>query len=61
MTAHDPLIREVREARERHAARFGHDLKEIFRDIRAQQQASGRTYVACPPRRAAPTPAAATG
>ena len=60
MTTHEPLIREVREAREKHAARFGNDLKAIFRDIKAQQQTSGRTYLACPPRPAAPPRAAAT-
>ena len=57
MTTNDPLVLEVREAREKHAARFGYDLKEIFRDIKAQQEASGRTYVTYPPRPAAPTTA----
>jgi hypothetical protein len=31
--------------------RFGYDLKMIFDDIKARQQASGRTYITYPPRR----------
>jgi len=50
----DPLISEIRTAREKHAARFGYDLTEIFRDIKARQQASGRTYVRYPSRPATP-------
>ncbi len=55
----DPIVAEVRAAREQHAARFGHDLKEIFRDIQARQEASGRKYVRYPSRPAATTTAAA--
>ena len=54
MTTNDPLIQEIRAARDQHAARFGYDLKEIFGDIKERQKASGRTYVTFPPRRAAP-------
>ena len=48
----DPIVAEVRAAREKHAAEFGYDLKEIFRDLRTRQQSSGRKYVRYPPRRA---------
>ena len=35
-TMDDPIIAEVRAARDKHAARFGYDIKEIFKDIRAK-------------------------
>lgn len=47
----DPIIAEVRAARDAHAARFGYDVAEIFRDIRAMQEASGSEYVRHPARR----------
>lgn len=46
----DPIVAEVRAVREKHAARFGYDVKEIFRDIRQQQQSSGRQYTRFPAR-----------
>ena len=51
----DPIVAEVRAARDQHAARFGYDLKEIFRDIQERQESSGRKYV-----RYAARPAVAT-
>ena len=53
-TVNDPIVAEVRAARDKHAAQFGYDIKEIFKSIREQQQNSGRTYVRYPARRAAP-------
>ena len=53
----DPIVAEVRAVRDKHAARFGYDLKEIFRDIQARQEASGRRYVKYPPRPAMSTQA----
>ena len=47
----DPIIDELRAVRDEHAARFSYDVEAIFRDIRAQQEASGREYVRLPPRR----------
>lgn len=38
----DPDIAEVHAARDQHAARFDFDVKAIFGDIRARQEASGR-------------------
>ena len=52
----DPIIAEVRAVRDQHTARFGYDVKAIFGDIQAKQQASGRQYVRCPARRAASEP-----
>ena len=42
---------EVRAVRDEHAARCGYDVDEIFRDIRASQEAFGREYVRLPARR----------
>ena len=47
----DPIIAEVSIVRDEHAARFGYDVDEIFRDIRAMQDASGSDYVRDPARR----------
>ena len=54
-TTPDPIVAEIRAARDKHAAQFGYDLKEIFRDIRERQEASGRQYVKYPSRPAEPT------
>ena len=50
-TQTDPIIDELRAVRDEHAARFNYDVEAIFRDIQAQQDASGREYVRLPPRR----------
>jgi len=50
-TTPDPIVAEVRATRDKHAARFGYNIELIFRDIQAQQQSSGRTYVKLPARR----------
>ena len=50
----DPVIAELRAVRDQHAARFGYDVKAIFRDIQARQEASGRKYVRYPARRTSP-------
>ena len=50
----DPIITEVRAIREEHAARFGDDVKAIFKYIRARQEASGRKYVRYSARRISP-------
>ena len=46
----DPIVAEVRSARDKHAARFGYDLKKIFRDIKESQKGAGREYVTYPSR-----------
>ena len=53
-TTSDPIVSEVRAARDKHAAQFGYDLKKIFRDIKARQETSGRDYVKYPSRPAVP-------
>ena len=49
-TQTDPIIDELRAVRDKHAARFNYDVEAIFREIQAQQEASGREYVRLPPR-----------
>lgn len=41
----DRVIAGVRAARDAYAALHGHDVAAIFKDVRAAQEASGRTYV----------------
>ena len=49
----DPIVEEVRQVRQAHAAKFDYDLDRICADIKARELASGRTYVRLPPRRPA--------
>ncbi len=46
----DPIVAEVRKAREEFAAHFNFDLRTIFEDLREQRD-NGQTYVSLPPRR----------
>ena len=55
----DDILLEVRKVREAYAKQFGYDLLAIHRDLKEQEQASGRRIVSLPPRR--PKPAAAHG
>lgn len=41
MKTNDPIVSEVRAVRDKHAAQFGYNLKEIFRDIKKKQKSSG--------------------
>lgn len=50
----DPIVDEVRKVRDAHASRFHYDLDAIFRDIKEQEEKSGRKFVSFPPRRAEP-------
>ena len=54
----DPVVAEVRQARETYAAEFGYDLQAIYRDLKRQEQAGGRQVVRLPPRRPKSLPAA---
>ena len=47
----DPMIAEIREYRDKQAARFGYDAAAIVRHYRALHEASGRPSVQYPPRR----------
>ena len=50
----DPIVEEVRQAREEHAKKFNYDLEAIFADIQQQQKASGREFVSLPAKRIKP-------
>ncbi len=54
-TPPDPIVAEVRAARDQHAAQFGYDLDAIFADLIARQQTSEREYVRYPARPAKST------
>jgi hypothetical protein len=41
----DPIVEEVRAARQKHAARFGFDLKKIAQDLKEKQAQSNRKVV----------------
>jgi hypothetical protein len=56
----DPIVKEVREIRERLAAEQGFDLKAIFADIYRRQALLGDRLVS-PKKRAKPTPEADRG
>ena len=45
MTWSDPIVDEVRRARDAYAARFNYDLKAIYRDLKEQEKRSGRKIV----------------
>ena len=45
MTWSDPIVDEVRRARDAYAARFNYDLRAIFRDLKEQEKRSGRQIV----------------
>jgi len=47
----DPIVEEVRLARDEHAARFQYDLGAICADLRQRQQSSGRKILSLPPRK----------
>lgn len=53
----DDVLLEIRKVREAYAQQFGYDLQAIHRDLKAQEQASGRRIVSLPPRRPKPTTA----
>lgn len=57
MTWSDPIVDEVRRARDAYAARFNYDLRAIFRDLKEKERRGGRTLVSYAegPAAAAPT------
>lgn len=46
----DPIVAEVRGARDAYARQFNYDLRAIVRDLRGRQQAEGRKVVRLPPK-----------
>ena len=49
----DPIVAEIREIRERRAARFGYDIRAIVKDAQERDAAGDRKVVRLPPRRPA--------
>ena len=47
---HDPIVEEVRKARDEYAKRFNYDLDAICQDLRSKQGADGRKVVSFPPK-----------
>jgi hypothetical protein len=47
----DPIVEEVRNARNEHAKKFNYDLNAIAADLKKQQKASKRKFVTLPPRK----------
>lgn len=46
----DPIVEEVRAARQKHAAQFNYDLRKIAKDLRNKEQQAGRKSVSFPPK-----------
>jgi len=55
----DPIVQEVREAREAYARRFNYDLRAICRDLQEQEKKAGSRVVALAPKRIEPSTSAA--
>lgn len=47
----DPIVEEVRKSRQKHAARFGHDLMAIYNDLKNTEKLGGRKVVSLPPKK----------
>jgi hypothetical protein len=50
----DPIVAEVRKARDEYARRFNYDLDAICKDLQQRQSESGRSVVSFPPKRPKP-------
>jgi len=46
----DPIVEEVRKARQTHAAKFNYDKKAIFADLKQKEKTCGHRIVSRPPR-----------
>jgi hypothetical protein len=49
----DPIVEEVRKAREEYARRFNFNLQDMIADLEHRQRESGRKTVSFPPKRRA--------
>lgn len=48
--SNDEIVDEVRQAREQYVATHHDDIDEIYNDLKAKEQASGRNTVCFPPK-----------
>jgi hypothetical protein len=46
----DPIVEEVRAAREAYARKFNYDLRAMVEDLKERQKQSGRKVVTLPPK-----------
>ena len=46
----DPIVEEVREIRDAHAAKFNYDLKAICKDLKTKERDCGHPLVSFPPK-----------
>ena len=51
----DPVVEEIRQIRDAHAAKFNYDLRAIYQDLKAKEATSGRKYVNYEPRQVSDT------
>ena len=49
MSSKDEIVDEVRAAREAYAARFNYDLAEMYKDLKAKEQAHSRNIAGLEP------------
>lgn len=54
----DPIVEEVRNARNEHAKKFNYDLNAIAADLKKQQKASKRKFVTLLPKKPTALPKA---
>ncbi len=47
----DPIVQEVRRVRDQLAAKYGYDVRAIFRHLKKAEAKSGRKFVQLPPKR----------
>ena len=47
----DPIVEEVRKARDAYAKQFNYDLDAIYRDLKDKERQSGRRVIPCPAKR----------
>jgi hypothetical protein len=50
----DPIVTEVRQVREAHAAQYNYDLQAIYRALKEQEERSQRERVSFAPKRIPP-------
>jgi len=50
----DPIVEEVRKARDEYAAKFDYDLERIFQDIKERERQSEHRFVSLAPKLVAP-------
>ena len=51
MMSNDPIVDEIRQARQLHAAKFNFDLQAICQDLKRQEAASELKIVVLPPKK----------